>query len=116
VLATGFLALRRLAEYFHTPYDADPAPTDPISVTREEFDEVVVQLRAGALPIRTDDDAMWAAFQGWRVNYDKALVGLAKLIVAPEGRWSSDRNGDRIVPKLGLIKPGARVHRGGRIR
>jgi hypothetical protein len=115
-LRTGFLALRRLAEYFHTPFDPDPAPSDPITVTRDEFDVVVAQLRSGGLPIRSDDDAMWAAFQGWRVNYDKALVGLAKLIIAPDGRWSSDRDGDRIVPKLGLIKPGSRVHRGGRIR
>ncbi len=115
-LRTGFLALRRLAEYFHTPYDEDPLPTDPISVTRAEFNDVLIELRAAGLPLRANEDEMWAAFQGWRVNYDKALVGLAKLIVAPDGRWSSDRDGDRIVPKFGLLRPGSRVHRGGRIR
>jgi hypothetical protein len=115
-LRTGFISLRRLAEYFHTPFDADPLPTDTISVTRVEFNNMLVELRAAGVPLRSNEDQMWADFQGWRVNYDKALVGLAKLIIAPDGRWSSDRPGDRIVPKFGLLRPGSRTHRGGRIR
>jgi hypothetical protein len=115
-LRTGFLALKRLAEYFHTPFDEDPDSTDPISVTRAEFDEVVAHLRASGLSVKTDDDQMWVDFAGWRVNYDKSLVGLAKLIVAPEGQWSTDRSGDRMVPRMGVFKTGSRVHRGGRFR
>jgi hypothetical protein len=115
-LRTGFLALRRLAEYFHTPVDIDPLSTDPISVTREEFDVMLTELRAAGIPLKSDESRMWADFSGWRVNYDKSLVGLAKLVIAPEGRWSTDRDGDRIVPKMGLVRTGSRIHKGGRVR
>ena len=96
----GFLALRRLAELYGIPVDHDPAPTDPISINRREYDNMLVELRAAGIPIRADLDKAWADFVGWRVNYDSALVGIAKLVVAPEGRWSSDRPGDRFVPKI----------------
>jgi hypothetical protein len=115
-LRSGFLALRRLADYFSVPVDHDPAPTDPISVTRSEFDTMIVELRAMGVNLRSDEDRMWADFVGWRVNYDKALVGLAKLVIAPDAVWSSDRPGARYVPTVGLIRPGSRVHRGGRLR
>ncbi len=36
-LRAGFLALRRIADFFGLPYGAEPAPDDPISVTRQEF-------------------------------------------------------------------------------
>jgi hypothetical protein len=96
----GFLALRRLADMYGLSVNHDPAPTDPISITRDEYDNMLVGLRAAGIPIRADLDQAWADFVGWRVNYDSALVGIAKLVVAPEGRWSSDRPGDRFVPKL----------------
>jgi hypothetical protein len=96
----GFLALRRLADLYGIPVNHSPMPTDPISVTRREYDNMLIELRAAGIPIRADVDKAWADFVGWRVNYDTALVGIAKLVVAPEGRWSSDREGNRLVPKL----------------
>jgi hypothetical protein len=96
----GFLALRRLADLYGIPVNHEPSPTDPISVSRREYDNMLIELRAAGIPIRTDVDRAWADFVGWRVNYDTALVGIAKLVVAPEGRWSSDREADRLVPKL----------------
>ena len=96
-LRTGFLSLRRIAEVFRIGFDADPDPTDPISVTRREFDLMCFELDAADVPMRDDRDLAWSDFQGWRVNYDTVLVALAKLINAPEGRWSSDRPGDQIV-------------------
>ena len=77
---------------------------------------MLVELVAAGIPLKTDREQMWADFVGWRVNYDKALVGLAKLVVAPDGRWSTDRDGDRYVSRVGLRHTGSRVHRGGRIR
>ena len=35
----GYIALRAIADFFNMPYDPDPAPTDPISIAREEFDD-----------------------------------------------------------------------------
>ena len=40
-IRSGFVALREIAGYFGFDYDDDPEPDDPISVTREEFDEVL---------------------------------------------------------------------------
>ncbi len=117
-IRTGFLSLRRLAEFFSIPFDEDPAPTDPISVTRTEFDMMLVELFAAGIPLKSDRNQMWADFCGWRVNYDKALVGLAKLVVAPDGRWSSDRDAHRYVPRVGFGFGArqSRVHQGGRIK
>ena len=97
-LRTGYLALRRIASAFGIQFDADPSPTDPISVTRREFDLMCFELDAADVPMVTDRDQAWLDFQGWRVNYDTVLLALAKLVLAPEGRWSSDRPGPRLVP------------------
>jgi hypothetical protein len=89
---SGFFALRAIADYFGIPYDDDPAPTDPILVTRDEFEEACDQLVASGIAVRPDRDAAWADFAGWRVNYDLALVGIAGLVMAPYAPWSSDRS------------------------
>jgi hypothetical protein len=116
-LRSGFLALRRTAGLFGMPINNDPQPTDPITVTREEFDVVVDDLAAEGIPVKADRDQCWRDFCGWRVNYDAALVGLCKLVVAPPGVWSSDRPGTRYVPRLRRSKGKATVrrHRGGRL-
>jgi hypothetical protein len=90
-LRTGFFALRRIADFFGLPYDPDPAPDDPISVTRREFDLLCVELRAADVPLRADLDRAWRDFAGWRVNYDQVLVEICDLVVAPPAKWSSDR-------------------------
>ena len=33
----GFFALRAIADYYGIPYDPDPQPGDPISITKDEF-------------------------------------------------------------------------------
>jgi hypothetical protein len=90
-IRAGYLALRRIAESFNVPYDADPAPTDPISITRGEFDDVVGELAAIGVPVRADREQAWRDFAGWRVNYDTVLLSLSGLVMAPYAPWSSDR-------------------------
>ena len=99
-LRQGFLTLRRICDYFGIETPQDPTADDPISVSRDDFDVVLDQLVLGGLPVTSDRDAAWLAFQGWRVNYDQSLVSLAKLIYAPPGHWSSDRAG--AIPELRL--------------
>jgi hypothetical protein len=99
-LRSGFLCLRRVADYFGLPYDPSPRPDDPISVTRAEFDVVYDELHAVGVPLIADRDKAWRDFQGWRVNYDAVLVAIAKMVVAPPAVWSSDRPGDRLMPTL----------------
>jgi hypothetical protein len=93
-IRAGYLCLNHIAQFLHQPVNIDPAPTDPISITREEFDTAFDQLAGSGMPMKTDRDQAWRDFAGWRVNYDKALVGLAKLTVAPLAPWSSDRYPD----------------------
>jgi len=90
-LRAGFIALRRIADFFAISYDRDPEPTAPISVRREEFDVAWERLTAEGLPLKEDREAAWLAFSGWRVNYDTVLLGLATLTMAPPAPWSSDR-------------------------
>jgi hypothetical protein len=90
-LRAGYLCLRRIAGSFDIPYDPDPAPTDPVSITREEYDDLVDQLVAAGVPVKQDRDQAWRDFAGWRVNYDTPLLALCGLLMAPYAPWSSDR-------------------------
>lgn len=90
-IRAGYLALGHIAEYFKIPYNPHPRPTDPISVSRAEFDEACRRLAAADVPLKPDLDQAWRDFAGWRVNYDRVLIALAALTMAPEAPWSSDR-------------------------
>ncbi len=99
-IRSGFLALRSIADGFDIPYNPDPQPTDPISVTRPEFDDVCDRLAAAGAPMRPDRDQAWRDFAGWRVNYDEVLVRLCAVIIAPAAPWSSDRSLTSYRPRL----------------
>jgi hypothetical protein len=91
-IRAGYLALRRIADFFGMPHNNDPHyPADPISVTREEFNDVCDQLARQGVPIQPDREQAWHDFAGWRVNYDRVLLVLCTLTMAPEAPWSSDR-------------------------
>jgi hypothetical protein len=98
-IRAGFLALCSIADFFDIPYNADPAPDDPISITRQEFDEVCDRLAGQGIPLKPDRDQAWRDFAGWRVNYDAVLLALASLLMAPYAPWSSDR-GPLFRPRL----------------
>jgi hypothetical protein len=100
MLRSGFLALRRISEFFGIPYDPDPKPTDPIMVSRREFDLMCVELTAAGIALRSDRDQAWRDFSGWRVNYDTVLIELCALTIAPPAKWSSDRMDQLQVPRL----------------
>jgi hypothetical protein len=88
----GYSALRSIADFFSIPYDPDPQQTDPTSIAREEFDDACRQLAEAGVPLKPDLDQAWIDFNGWRVNYDSALIHLAALTMAPYAMWSSDRS------------------------
>ena len=91
MIRSGFLALRAISSQFHLPYDPDPASDAPISVTRDEFDELMATLTEAGLPVKADLDQAWIDWAGWRVNYDEPLLRLCALVSAPPAPWSSDR-------------------------
>jgi hypothetical protein len=113
-IRAGYLCLRRIADFFSIPYDPDPAPTDPITVTREEYDAVYDALATEGVPLKTDRDQAWRDFAGWRVNYDTVLVTIARLIMAPDAPWSSDRPSAYQVPTMAfrVLRPHRRRARG----
>jgi hypothetical protein len=94
MIRSGYLCLRHVADFFQIPVDHDPKPGDPISITRQEYDVAYDRLDRAGVPVRPDRDQAWRDFSGWRVNYDAALIGLAKLAMAPRAPWSSDRYED----------------------
>ncbi len=104
-IRAGFLALRRIANYFDIPSPEDPHyPAVPICVERHEFDEMFERLAAAGLPVKADREKAWQDFAGWRVNYDRALILLCGLVMAPQAPWSSDRAPQFKPPPLWIIK------------
>jgi hypothetical protein len=91
-IRAGYLALRRVAAFFRIPFNPDPGPEDPISILRDEFDETCDELAAAGVPLQGDRDQAWREFVSWRVNYDRILIALAGLTMAPYAPWSSDRS------------------------
>ena len=91
-LRAGFLCLRKVADYFRVQYNPAPLfPAEPISILRAEFDAVCAQLAAAGVPLKPDREKAWLDFAGWRVNYDRVLLALCTLTMAPPALWSTDR-------------------------
>lgn len=78
-MRSGYIALGEIAAYFGDDTSHVPTPDDPISVTREEFDDVMAELEAAELPLVVDRELAWRDFRGWRVNYDRSLRTLARV-------------------------------------
>jgi hypothetical protein len=90
-IRAGYLALRYIAAFFGISYNPDPSPTDPISISRAEFEAALDEMASAGVPLNADREQAWRDFVGWRVNYDTVLLALAELTMAPPARWSSDR-------------------------
>jgi hypothetical protein len=103
-IRAGFLALRRITDYYDIPNPQNPHyPEDSISVTRAEFEAALDQLFQAGLPVKPDREQAWRDFAGWRVNYDRVLLSLCGLVMAPYAAWSSDRVTGVVIPSL-LVK------------
>ncbi len=89
---SGYLALRKIADFFGIAFDPDPAPTDPISITRDEFESALDHLGGVGVQLTPDRDQAWRDFAGWRVNYDTVLLQLAEVTQAPYAPWTADRS------------------------
>lgn len=100
-IRAGFLALRRICDYFDIPYPADPHfPPEQISISRAEFNAALETLAAAGVPLKPDRDQAWNDFAGWRVNYDVVLLALCALTMAPPAPWSSDRTAAAKLPPV----------------
>jgi hypothetical protein len=92
-IRAGYVALRRIADFFDIVHNPDPRwPEEAISIDRHEFDQVYREMAEAGVPLKADLDQAWRDFAGWRVNYDRVLLALAALTMAPYAPWSSDRS------------------------
>ena len=87
MIRAGYLALRRIAEYFNIAFDPNPSPTAATSIDRGRYDEALSVLEAAGVPLVDDREQAWIDFNGWRVNYDTVLRGLERLTMAPTPWW-----------------------------
>ena len=108
-IRAGYSALREIADSFDIEFDFDPAPGDPITVHRDEWERAADELAAAGVAVKQDRDQAWRDFAGWRVTYDKPLVQLATLLSAPMAMWSSDRALGSGQPRLRRLLPGMRT-------
>jgi hypothetical protein len=90
-IRAGYVALRRVGDYFAMPYNPDPQPGDPIAVTRGEFDEAYERLAGTGVDVKCDRDHAWRDFASRRASYEEPLLRFASLCMAPPAPWSSDR-------------------------
>jgi hypothetical protein len=90
-LRSGFLCLQEVAAQFLIPFNPAPQPSDPIRVTRAEFNLCWDSMAAAGVPLVADQDQAWRDWSGWRVNYEDALLGLCARAEPPWALWSSDR-------------------------
>jgi hypothetical protein len=99
-IRAGFLALRRIADFFAVSYNPNPVRGDPISISREEYDQVVSDLEKTGIPIKSDREKAWLDFSGWRVNYDAVLLALARITMAPPAPWTGVREREYHLPEV----------------
>ena len=87
----GFTCLRDIAQATRIPYDPDPDPDHPISLTEEAFDEAYDRLVAVGLATSRPKHEAWAHFRGWRVNYEAVAYDIAYRLDAPPAKWTGPR-------------------------
>ena len=90
-LRMGFVAVNQIARTMRLPVNEDPDPNGAISIDYEEFASAVDMLRNIGYPIERTTEQAWPQFRGWRVNYDRVALALAKALDAPPAMWSGDR-------------------------
>ncbi|TKA01442.1 hypothetical protein [Actinacidiphila oryziradicis] len=90
-LRAGYVCLREIADVRGIPYDRDPSPDGPVSVTYEDFLQGLARMAdQGYSAERTPEEA-WPDFRGWRINYEAVAYRLAYDIDAVPAPWSGPR-------------------------
>lgn len=107
MLRMGFTALRDIADSLRIPYDPDPRPDAPISLTYEDFLLGIERLQAVGFEMERTPQEAWPHFQGWRINYEQLAYTLADRVDAVPAPWSGPRRG--VLAPMAVIRPKNRV-------
>jgi hypothetical protein len=92
LLRIGFTAMRTIAATLGVPVSDDPRPSDPLALTRPEFDAAVARLAEAGWTFERQPDEAWPHFRGWRVNYEAAAYNIAAHLDLPPAPWSGTRS------------------------
>jgi hypothetical protein len=90
-LRMGFVALHQIGRAMRLPVEDDPDPDAPISVGYDDFAAAVDMLRSLDYPVERSTELAWPHFRGWRANYDRTALAIARALDAPPAFWSGDR-------------------------
>lgn len=101
VITGGASALNAISRALGLPVVEDPLPTDPISVSFEEFAEAWRNLDGFGFPAEVSAEVGYQHFRGWRVNWEQQAYRIARLVQAPPLDWTGPRDGD--LPRLPRI-------------
>ncbi len=92
-IRAGYVALRRIADSFGIEHNPDPHwPQSRSRSTGASSTRSAGSWPRPGWPLKADLEQAWRDFAGWRVNYDRVLLSLASLTMAPYAPWSSDRS------------------------
>ena len=87
MIRSGYLALRSIADF----YRIEPERTDwqeiSLSIEQRHVNALLDKLETSGIEIAADRDDIWRAFAGWRVNYDRSIVGLRHLVGDVPSHW-----------------------------
>lgn len=102
VITGGASALNAISRALGLPVVEDPLPTDPISVSFEEFSDAWRSLDGIGFPAEVDVEIGYQHFRGWRVNWEPQAYRIARLVQAPPLDWTGPRDGN--LPRLPRVR------------
>lgn len=96
MIRAGFLSLQGIAEFFDVDSELDPnvdriALEAELSVKRHQLEKLLDRLEAAGCKPNPNRDEVWTAYRGWRINYDRSVVGLARLVGDVTTHWDAPR-------------------------
>lgn len=86
MIRSGYLALRSVADFYRIPTERQDVAG--LSVNQADFDTKLDELGQAGISFTVDRDTAWAAFAGWRLNYDQAICGLRNLVWDVPTHWN----------------------------
>ena len=91
MIRSGSIAVRNIADFYRIEPELDSLASGELSVDRSKFDEVVNILTSAGVVTKPVPDSAWDEFVGWRMNYDRAIVGLRDLVGDVESYWDDNK-------------------------
>jgi hypothetical protein len=94
----GYMCLRDLAAVVGIPFDPDPKPEDPITLTEDNYQDAIHHLEHVNWKMQRPAAESWVHFRGWRVNYEATAYAIADAVNAPPALWAGPRR--NLPPRL----------------